>query len=139
MPSQRRRSKMKENTSKRTAITQSKRAGTDFPVGRIGRLLRRGAFAKNVGNLAAVAMATTLEFIVSDLLELAGTFTLEMKKKRVTPRAIFKAIQDDEELKKIFCNVLIHDGGYKEHIEEVLTQKVKRSKKSRKASQSQMV
>uniref|UniRef100_A0A670IAB1 Histone H2A n=1 Tax=Podarcis muralis TaxID=64176 RepID=A0A670IAB1_PODMU len=77
---------------------KSARAGLQFPVGRIGRLLRRGRYAERVGVGASVYMAAVLEYL-----------TL--------------AIRSDDELNKLFAHVTIAEGGVLPHINALLLPK----------------
>ncbi|GFQ83862.1 histone H2A [Trichonephila clavata] len=52
--------------------TRSSRAGLQFPVGRIHRLLRKGNYAERVGAGAPVYLAAVLEYLAAEVLELAG-------------------------------------------------------------------
>ena len=52
--------------------TRSSRAGLQFPVGRIHRLLREGNYVKRVGAGAPVYMAAVMEYLAAEILELAG-------------------------------------------------------------------
>ncbi|CAI5772089.1 histone H2A, sperm-like [Podarcis raffonei] len=91
--------------------SKSARAGLQFPVGRIGRLLRRGRYAERVGVGASVYMAAVLEYLTAELLELAGNAAHENKKQRIGPRHIQLAIRSDDELNKLFAHVTIAEGG----------------------------
>ncbi|XP_028583983.2 histone H2A.J-like [Podarcis muralis] len=91
--------------------SKSARAGLQFPVGRIGRLLRRGRYAERVGVGALVYMAAVLEYLTAELLELAGNAAHENKKQRIGPRHIQLAIRSDDELNKLFAHVTIAEGG----------------------------
>merc|ERR1712008_227492 len=54
------------------AKSRSSRAGLQFPVGRIHRLLRKGNYAARVGAGAPVYMAAVMEYLAAEILELAG-------------------------------------------------------------------
>nr|XP_060470549.1 histone H2A type 1-H-like [Panthera onca] len=54
------------------AKTRSSRAGLQFPVGRVHRLLRKGNYAERVGAGAPVYLAAVLEYLTAEILELAG-------------------------------------------------------------------
>ncbi|GAA5831828.1 hypothetical protein JCM3770_004203, partial [Rhodotorula araucariae] len=54
------------------AQSRSAKAGLQFPVGRIHRLLRRGNYAQRVGAGAPVYLAAVLEYLAAEILELAG-------------------------------------------------------------------
>ncbi|CAI9542213.1 unnamed protein product, partial [Staurois parvus] len=51
----------------------SSRAGLQFPVGRVHRLLRKGNYAERVGAGAPVYLAAVLEYLTAEILELAAT------------------------------------------------------------------
>lgn len=62
--------------------TRSNRAGLQFPVGRIHRLLRKGNYAERVGGGAPVYLAAVLEYLAAEVLELAGNAARDNKKTR---------------------------------------------------------
>eukprot|EP00079_Xenopus_tropicalis_P032287 XP_017946058.1 PREDICTED: uncharacterized protein LOC101735268 [Xenopus tropicalis] len=51
------------------AKTRSSRAGLQFPVGRVHRLLRKGNYAERVGAGAPVYLAAVLEYLTAEILE----------------------------------------------------------------------
>ncbi|VDP31107.1 unnamed protein product [Schistosoma mattheei] len=57
------------------AKTKSARAGLQFPVGRVHRLLRKGNYAERVGAGAPVYLAAILEYLAAEVLDLAGNAT----------------------------------------------------------------
>nr|CAH7731192.1 unnamed protein product [Callosobruchus chinensis]CAH7734578.1 unnamed protein product [Callosobruchus chinensis]CAH7740318.1 unnamed protein product [Callosobruchus chinensis] len=83
------------------AKSRSSRAGLQFPVGRIHRLLRKGNYAERVGAGAPVYL----------VLELAGNAARDNKKTRIIPRHLQLAIRNDEELNKLLSGVTIAQGG----------------------------
>ena len=93
-----------------TSISQSLRAGITFPVGRVGRLLRKDKNIR-VALDAPVCLAAVLEYLTAEILELAGNICLSKKKKLITPRHIVLALQDDDELRRLFKNSQIGGGG----------------------------
>jgi len=110
-------------------ISRSSKAGLTFPVGRIARYLRLGGYAKRVGAGAPVYLAAVLEYIVAEVLELAGNAAKDNKKKRIIPRYIQLAVRNDDELDKFFGNVTIASGGVLPNINAVLLPKKKKTKK----------
>ena len=103
--------------------TKSSKAGLQFPVGRIGRFLKRGKFATRVGAGAPVYLAAILEYLTAEVLELAGNAARDNKKTRIVPRHIQLAVRNDEELNKLFGGVTIAQGGVLPNIHSVLVPK----------------
>ncbi|XP_075062131.1 histone H2A type 1-like [Mixophyes fleayi] len=83
------------------AKTRSSRAGLQFPVGRVHRLLRKGNYAHRVGAGAPVYLAAVLEYLTAEILELAGNAARDNKKTRIIPRHLQLAVRNDEELNKL--------------------------------------
>ncbi|KAF4070267.1 hypothetical protein AMELA_G00293200 [Ameiurus melas] len=85
------------------AKTRSSRAGLQFPVGRVHRLLRKGNYAERVGAGAPVYLAAVLEYLTAEILGLA--------------------VRNDEELNKLLGGVTIAQGGVLPNIQAVLLPK----------------
>jgi histone H2A len=96
--------------------SRSAKAGLQFPVGRIHRLLKKGNYAQRVGAGAPgesplglsylsdpdwasflVYLAAVLEYLAAEILELAGNAARDNKKHRIVPRHLQLAIRNDEE------------------------------------------
>ncbi|KAF6214337.1 hypothetical protein GE061_009077 [Apolygus lucorum] len=101
----------KGGKTKGKAKTRSSRAGLQFPVGRIHRLLRKGNYAERVGAGAPVYLAAVMEYLAAEVLELAGNAARDNKKTRIIPRHLQLAIRNDEELNKLLSGVTIAQGG----------------------------
>ncbi|XP_067825510.1 histone H2A type 2-B-like [Heptranchias perlo] len=93
------------------AKSRSSRAGLQFAVGRVHRLLLKENYAERVGAGAPVYLAAVLECLWTEILELAGNATRENKKTRIIPRHLQLAVLNDEELKKLLAGVTIAQGG----------------------------
>ncbi|KAL0959735.1 hypothetical protein HGRIS_011426 [Hohenbuehelia grisea] len=91
--------------------SRSSKAGLQFPVGRVHRLLKRGNYAQRVGAGAPVYLAAVLEYLAAEILELAGNAARDNKKHRIVPRHLQLAIRNDEELSKLLGDVVISQGG----------------------------
>ena len=116
------------------AKTRSSRAGLQFPVGRVHRLLRKGNYAQRVGAGAPVYLAAVLEYLTAEILELAGNAARDNKKTRIIPRHLQLAVRNDEELNKLLGGVTIAQGGVLPNIQAVLLPK--KTEKAGKAKQS---
>jgi histone H2A len=92
-------------------MSKSVRAGLQFPVGRMGRYLRKGPYAARIGDGARVYIAAVMEYLTSEILELAGNAARDNQKKRITPRHVQLAVRNDEELNKLLSSVTIAQGG----------------------------
>lgn len=92
-------------------VSRSQKAGLQFPVGRLARYLKDGKYAQRIGAGAPVYMAAVLEYLVAEVLELAGNAARDNKKARIIPRHIQLAIRNDEELSKLLGHVTVVQGG----------------------------
>lgn len=108
---------------KKKPKSRSSRAGLQFPVGRIHRLMRRGQFADRIGSGAPVYMGAVLEYLAAEILELAGNAARDNKKSRIIPRHLQLAIRNDEELNKLLAGIIIAQGGVLPNINAVLLPK----------------
>ncbi|QRV90703.1 Core histone H2A/H2B/H3/H4 [Ceratobasidium sp. AG-Ba] len=109
--------------------SRSAKAGLQFPVGRIHRMLKKGNYAQRVGAGAPVYLAAVLEYLAAEILELAGNAARDNKKARIVPRHLQLAIKNDEELNKLLGHVIISQGGVVPYIPpELLPNKPKGGK-----------
>lgn len=113
----------KGGKAKGKSKTRSSRAGLQFPVGRIHRLLRKGNYAERIGAGAPVYLAAVMEYLAAEVLELAGNAARDNKKTRIIPRHLQLAIRNDEELNKLLSGVTIAQGGVLPNIQAVLLPK----------------
>ncbi|GFH24563.1 histone H2A [Haematococcus lacustris] len=96
---------------KKKPTSRSSRAGLQFPVGRIHRLLKSRVTANGrVGATAAVYTAAILEYLTAEV-------------KRITPRHLQLAIRGDEELDTLI-KATIAGGGVIPHIHKSLINKM---------------
>eukprot|EP01006_Ploeotia_vitrea_P057287 TRINITY_DN68164_c2_g1_i1.p1 TRINITY_DN68164_c2_g1~~TRINITY_DN68164_c2_g1_i1.p1 ORF type:complete len:131 (-),score=13.55 TRINITY_DN68164_c2_g1_i1:55-447(-) len=105
------------------STSRSAKAGLQFPVGRVGRYLKKGRYAARVGGGAPVYLAAIMEYLTAEVLELAGNAARDNKKSRIIPRHVQLAVRNDEELNKLFGNVTIANGGVLPNIHTVLLPK----------------
>merc|ERR1711935_359135 len=102
------------------AKSRSSRAGLQFPVGRIHRLLRKGNYAERVGAGAPVYLAAVMEYLAAEVLELVGNAARDNKKTRIIPRHLQLAIRNDEELNRLLKDTTIASGGVLPYINSFL-------------------
>ncbi|KAI8593603.1 histone-fold-containing protein [Geranomyces variabilis] len=119
----------KESAAKTSGSkSRSSRAGLQFPVGRLHRMLRKGNYAQRVGAGAPVYVAAVLEYLAAEILELAGNAARDNKKSRIIPRHLQLAVRNDEELNKLLGNVTIAQGGVLPNIHNILLPKKSKGK-----------
>lgn len=105
------------------AVSKSTKAGLSFPVGRIARYMRKARVAERIGAGAPVYLASVLEYLSAEILELAGNAARDNKKTRIIPRHIQLAVRNDEELNKLLGGVTIASGGVLPNVHATLLPK----------------
>lgn len=130
---------------KAAPVARSRRAGIVFPVTRIENIMLELSTLERKSGTAAVYMAAAVEYVIAEILELAGNAARDAKKVRITPRHLKLAILNDGELTKLFKGVVM-SGGVRSNINPALVPEKKapvvkkpRSKKSstKKTSKTQ--
>lgn len=103
---------MAKSKSGKPVQSKSQKAGLSFPVARVNRAMKKNSGMKRVGGSAPIYLTAVLEYIVAEMMELAGNHTLAAKpaRKRITPEDIVLAVRGDEELGKLFKNVSVFAG-----------------------------
>ena len=92
-------------TKKKAVQSRASRSGLNFGVGRVARLMKKGNYANRVGETASVYCAAVLEYLTSEIAELAGKAAVDNKKNRITPRHLTLAVKNDDELNRLLSNV----------------------------------
>ncbi len=110
----------KSGSGVRDKVNKSLRAGLNFPVGRVMRLLKKGKFTQRVGQGAPIYLSAVLEYLCAEIMELAGNAAKDNKKNRIVPRHIQLAIRNDDELARLLKNSTISSGGVLPYIHEKL-------------------
>ena len=103
--------------------SRSSRAGVQFPLGHIHRLLRKGNYAGRVGAGAPVYLAAVLEYLNAEIFELAGNAARDYEVTRIVRRHLQLAVRNDEELNKLLAGVTIAQGGVLPNIQALLLPK----------------
>jgi len=78
--------------------------------------MRDAKYAERISASAPIYMASVLEYLTAEILELAGNAASDNKKQRITPRFINLAIRSDTELNQLLNNIDISHGGVLPHI-----------------------
>ncbi len=116
----------------KTTVSRSTRAGLQFPVGRVARMLRKGNYAQRIGSGAAVYLTAVIEYLCAEVLELDGNASRDNKKRRIGPRHIQLAVRNDEELNTLLGGVTISEGGVLPNIHaQLLPKKTHRADSSK--------
>lgn len=112
---------------RKVSVRQHKRAGLIFPT--FKSKLKKHVATKllRISDRAGLYAAAVMEYLVAEMLELAGIEAKEVKprRKRLHPRHIMLAVQQDEELKRLLKNVIIPGSGVKPYILPQLVRKRK--------------
>jgi len=82
--------------------------------------MKKGRFAPRVGIGAAIYLTATIEYLCSELLDLAGNAATENHRKRITPRHIMMAVKHDDELSTLLKDVHISHGGVVPSVVQIL-------------------
>lgn len=95
------------NQSRRPKTSRSCRAGLIFPVSRIDRFLRNGDYAERIGSGASVYMAAVLQYLIYDIVDIAGNAATSDNKRRIAPKHLQSAINNDSELHILLGGVVL--------------------------------
>merc|ERR1712183_664834 len=105
----------KKGQSVKPGVKVEKRAGISFPVTRIKRYMNKLRANKTVTQTAAVMLSAVLEYLTAEVTDLAGNLAIDEKKKTFNQKHLFKALESDDHLHRVF-NGLIHEGGVKQTV-----------------------
>jgi len=107
-----------ERGKKRVSTTT--RAGLVLSASRINRRIKAGRYAKRVGLTSGVYLAAVLEYLVAEVLELAGNCARYFRKHRIFPRCIQLTLLHDKELFQLTRGAIVPQGGVKPFIHPAL-------------------
>ncbi|XP_078417899.1 histone H2A-like [Cetorhinus maximus] len=105
------------------AKTCSSRAGLQLPISCNHWLLHKGHYAKHVGAGAPNFLAAVLNYLMAEILELAGNEARGNKKTCIIPHHLQLPIRSDKELNKLLGGVTIAQGTVLPNIQAVLLPK----------------
>ena len=119
--------------------TLSKKSGLQFPVARIHAALKKGRYGEHINKMASVYLTAVIEYLVAEVLELAGGQAKDYKKTRITPRHIQLAVRSDLELNDLLKDVTIMNGGVYPNVPTAVAGKAGKTAAKKKPAQSQTV
>lgn len=91
--------------------SRSKRAGLEFPVGRVNRFMKNRHLLRRTSGVAAIAMTAALQLVVIDILDAAIKCAERKKKTRISSQHIRAGVYADADLRHFFSRALIMGGG----------------------------
>jgi len=112
--------RIKKKVSTKQRRSKSVKAGLVMPVKRVYDALKKGRHAPKVRVNTAVFLSATLEWLVAEVLDLAGNCSKYMKKRIITPHHIQLTFLYDLELCELTKGVIVPEGGVKAHIHKEL-------------------
>ena len=106
---------------KKASASRSSKAGLKMPVSRVNRHLKLSRVTERVGASTPVFMACVLEYIIAEVLELAGNTCNKQKRKRVSIQDICQAIRSDAELHKLMEGFRFFTGDKLQNVSQAVT------------------
>ncbi len=104
--------------AKKHPVSRGSRAGLLFPVTRIGKIMSETSTHSRKSDTAAVFLTAVVEYVVAEILELAGNMARDNNRTRIIPRYLSLPIQADPELRESFKNLIMSGGVARRHVEE---------------------
>lgn len=99
--------------------------------------MKDGRYAKIIATGSSVYIAAVLQYVASEVLELAGNVARENNRHRITPRHIKLAVKNDNELDALLKDVTISEGGVVPFIHQELLRKNTQKKSSQSTKSSE--
>lgn len=103
--------------AKSKSLSKSSKAQIIFPVNKILKKMKNSNYAKRISVKAGVCMATTLEYLVAEVIELSGDQCISESDSQINPEIrpdhISLGIRNDPELyDAVGRNIFIPYGGF---------------------------
>lgn len=100
----------KDSDARGSGQSRSFVAGLQFPVTRTENLMMKYATSARKSATAAVSLTAALEYVMAEVLELAGNVAKQSHRLRISPRHLMIAVRSDEELNRLFRNSVFAGG-----------------------------
>lgn len=107
--------------------SRSSRAGLQFPVVRVYRMLKAGKYVDRVSGTSSVYMAAILELLAAEVLLRAGSAANESNTTKIIPRHLKQAIRKDRALKKYLTSVMKGDRDLDQDLPAVPNKKARKN------------
>ncbi|KAE9391317.1 histone-fold-containing protein [Gymnopus androsaceus JB14] len=114
---------------KNKKLSQTARAGLVFSVARTRRMLKSHSPEKRLTTTSSVYLASVVEYLLAEILELAGNACRDNRKKLITPRFIQLAVKNDDEFCQLLKHVTIIQGGVLPYVHPQLLPKKGQAKR----------
>lgn len=101
----------KSKSSSSSRKTTSEKSGIVFPVAKIAKRLVRARDTDRVSPKTPVYIAAALQYAMAELIELSAQSTAASGRKRIAPKDIIRAYQNDAGLWELFQNHRVLVGG----------------------------
>ena len=92
------------------------KAGINFPVIRMKKFMEKLKANKNVNKQAAIFLAAELEYLTAEIADLASQACEQEKKQTIKATHLFKAIDGDDEIRRVLGKGIIHEGGTRQTV-----------------------
>ncbi|KAM4817876.1 histone H2A-beta, sperm-like [Thomomys bottae] len=96
--------------SKKNPMSRSARAELQFPVSRVDRFLREGNYAQRLSSSTPVFLTGILEYLVSNILDLAGKEARRNGKTRITRDHVKMVLESQKQFQIFHQNINTLDG-----------------------------
>ena len=117
---------------KKPSASRSKKAGLMMPVSRINRHLKISKVMDRVGSSTPVYMAAVMEYVIAEVVEIAGNKVKKDGRKRLTPADVAYAIRTDRELNKLMEGYRFFCGDKVTKVTEAVTLEADRAVRANK-------
>lgn len=123
-----------------TRMSKSLRAGLHVPISKINKSIANSRHTSRVSAVASVYMAAALEYVLAEIIETTGAnMEAAGTHKRMTPRDVLVAIQNDPDLSRLLAGHRVLCGGPLRKVSQDLVLESDRKYKTERQSKSEDV